>query len=214
MCFFIYAPATSLNIEYANEIITLLPDGSSEIQIEFLLENLSTSPVERFFLIYPNIFLKAESNEMKRFTPVGSFKNTTGTLLSRDLPENSHYTSENILEKNFSVDGDVATVVESSIYGYESEYSGKVKDVDEDLLEINFYENPTGQFTQLNYKETALLLQNKITHFVFNLQESLESSSKRWFRFYFRPKYTTARKLKWYEKLIKPYFYPYQIKGP
>jgi hypothetical protein len=224
MCFYLYAPRSKISIEYANEIITFLPDGSSKIQLEFLLENQSpttTGGIEDFFIIYPNVFLKEDESEMLRFDPDGKSKNITKTLRTRELPENAHYTDNDILDKDFVIDeNDETTIIESGIDGNEYRYKGKAIDTKEDNLKVTFSPEADSHLTNddaLNYDETLLLLKNKLTHFKFKMQKELLPSQKRWIRLYFNPKCTTAVKyLGFRQKLsskLAPTISPYQIQG-
>lgn len=225
MCFYLYAPHSKISIEYANEIIIFLPDGSSKIQLEFLLENQSptnTEPIKDFFIIYPNVFLKEDESEMLRFDPSGEFKNITKTLRKRELPENAHYTDNNILDKDFVIDeNDETIIIESGIDGNEYKYRGKAIDTRDDNLVVTFSASEESSSATkdggLNYDETLLLLKNKLTHFKFNLQERLLPSQKRWIRLYFNPKCTTAvNYLGFWQGLfskLAPVIFPYQIKG-
>jgi hypothetical protein len=58
MCIYIFSENTNIRIKYLSEIITYKFLGRPQVNIDLLIENPTNIVISKFYLLYPNNFLR------------------------------------------------------------------------------------------------------------------------------------------------------------
>jgi hypothetical protein len=88
----LYSPRAHIELEYVNEHIKILSNGSSLVRAELFVTNLSSSSINEIMILYPNRFISEwRHDEFNYRIEPSLIQNLTDELKSPDSKYNDHY---------------------------------------------------------------------------------------------------------------------------
>jgi len=209
VCFYIYAPKSAIEVEFASESISLTSRGSGIIVADLLIKNASPDAIKSLYVIYPNRFITTNRwNQYKPEQIKDGFLQCTEELLDPANPVNRIYT---ISGHDFIPDVESLKIIKPNPDkpSEPKTYVGEIIEADKDEFRI---------CPKQTDKALIALAENFFTAFVYTFSKPLENNKARWIRLLFRPRRTAfyfyGRGKEFILWMINSLRYSYQLMGP
>lgn len=209
MCFFIYAPKSTIELEYVNEHIKILPNGSSQIQAEIFLKNCSNAPINKVMILYPNRFIKKWRQDEFLYSDPSQdrIKDLTPDFKRPNDKCNNHYNK--VPNKFINWNSPTVSIKEPDPLKIDEfnppnlVHEGIVSDDNK----IEVFEDDV-----FDYNETKIIDECRFAHITINCIPPITPSTTYAFKIFFNPMISTIIDYRGYKNLldrikVKPLYY-------